>query len=282
MPYVIADIETDGLNPSEIHVCCLKELNKEGVTSVYSKEEFDLYVKSKGTIIWVFHNGLSFDCKWLNRLWSANIDLTKVIDTSVVSRTIDYKKFNTHSLEELGEFLGFPKMEYTGGWEAYTPEMDIYCQNDVLVTEKVFNYFRPHITDPQWKKALRVEHDIAVICDEMQETGFSFNVPEAEVTLQSVKEEMMDLEMSFLSSFPPKLVEVKRIKFRTKKDGSLFSNVTEAITSHPKVEVIGDDLVCYNYKTFNPGSPIDRIDALWDAGWKPYEMTKGHKKWLKS
>ena len=281
MPFITVDIETDGLNPSKIHVCCVKVFGTDKVIPIHSEVEFHLFCKDHPNIIWVAHNGLTFDFKVLNKLWNAKIDLSKVIDTHVVSRLIDYKRFNTHSLEELGDFLKIPKSEYTGGWEEYSIEMEEYCIQDVEVCEAVFKFFLPQIKDPIWKKALRVEHDMAVICDEMQDTGFHFDVKEAEVTLQSVKEEMSDLEASFLMSFPPKLVESKRIKFRTKKDGTLFSNVSDAITSHPKVEMVGDELICYEYKSFNPGSPIDRIDALWEAGWKPFEMTKGHKKWLR-
>ena len=46
-------------------------------------------------------------------------------------------------------------------------------------------------------------------------------------------------------------------------------------------KVEGDELICFDYQAFNPGSPVDRIDVLWDAGWKPVIKTKGHKKFEK-
>lgn len=37
---------------------------------------------------------------------------------------------------------------------------------------------------------------------------------------------------------------------------------------YPLTKVEGDELLCFDYEAFNPGSPIDRIDVLWGAGWK--------------
>jgi len=36
------------------------------------------------------------------------------------------------------------------------------------------------------------------------------------------------------------------------------------------------ELVCYDFIDFNPASPKMRIERLWEAGWKPFEKTKGH------
>jgi hypothetical protein len=128
---------------------------------------------------------------------------------------------------------------------------------------------------------MRVEHDMAIICWDMQQNGFTFDHAEAEKMLGSITKEMMDLESSFQKEFIPKLVEVNRLKYRTKKDGSLFSTVEEAMSKYPLTKQEGDELICFDYQTFNPASPIDRIDVLWDAGWKPKLKTKGHKQFEK-
>jgi hypothetical protein len=125
---------------------------------------------------------------------------------------------------------------------------------------------------------MRVEHDMAIVSWDMNQNGFSFNKTEAEGLLSEVDFEMKTLEDSFQKEFPPKLVEVNRLKYRTKKDGTLFSTVEEAMTKYPLTKVEGDELLCFDYEAFNPGSPIDRIDVLWGAGWKPWMKTKGHKK----
>jgi hypothetical protein len=94
--------------------------------------------------------------------------------------------------------------------------------------------------------------------------------------LSDVKQEMKELEDSFETSFPPKLVESKRLKLRYTTDGRLYKNIADAVAAYPKVEFTDDEVIVYEYKHFNPGSPKDRIETLWDAGWKPIEKTKGH------
>jgi hypothetical protein len=230
---------------------------------------------------WVFHNGLGFDVWHINRLVAPLINPRAVIDTFVVSRLVAYQKHITHSLKELGEFIGYKKIDYNGPWDVCTEEMIKYGEQDVEVLQEIFEHYRNYIFDPAWVKAMRVEHDMAIISWDMNQNGFTFNKAEAENLLASVAKEMTELEDSFQKEYPPKLVEVNRLKYRTKKDGTLFSTVEDALAKYPLTRVDGDDLVCFDYQAFNPGSPVDRIDVLWDAGWKPSVKTKGFKKFEK-
>jgi DNA polymerase I-like protein with 3'-5' exonuclease and polymerase domains len=85
---------------------------------------------------------------------------------------------------------------------------------------------------------------------------------------------MGTLEEQFQVDFPPKLTEVNRIKYRLKKDGGEMATVRRAKEKYAMTTVEGDDLVCFDWIEFNPGSAKDRIDVLWDAGWKPVDKTK--------
>ena len=279
---LLTDVEANGLNPTKIHVICTKE-KETGQTYTFTEvnDYFD-YVLDIRPKVHVFHNGLGYDVPVINRLVSPGlIDPTKVIDTMVVSKTRDYKRYRTHSLKEIGEDLKVHKGDYDGGWDECTPEMIKYCEQDVEVLSAILDDQWPTITDPSWKDALRTEHDVAQLCYEMSETGFKFNFSLGNSLLKDITKEMDELESSFKLSFPPKLVEVNRLQFKYKKDGTLFSTVTNAIAKYPKTEVQGKELVCYDYKEFNPGSSKDRVDVLWDAGWNPIEKTEGHKKSLR-
>jgi hypothetical protein len=280
MKLVYADIETDGINPTKIHFIRVKTDDGFAQTffdmSVF-KTWVEFYLPDK----WVFHNGLGYDVWHINRLVAPLINPRSVIDTFVVSRLIAYEKHITHSLEELGEYLGYKKLKFNGPWDVCTEEMVKYGEQDVEVLQEVFEHYKRFIYDPDWAKAMRVEHDMAIVSWDMSQNGFTFNKPEAEKLLESVTLEMKELEDSFQKEYPPKLVEVNRLKYRTKKDGSLFSTVEDAMSKYPLTKVDGDDLVCFDYQAFNPGSPVDRIDVLWDAGWKPVLKTKGYKKFEK-
>lgn len=273
--FVIADIEADGLDPTKIHCMWCKEYTSGKWHTFYNKEDYHAYTRHK-KIVWVFHNGLQYDVPVLNRLWDANIDSKKVIDTHVVSRTIDYTAFSTHSLKEIGEKLGVYKGDYTGGWENWNEEMDEYCKQDVEVTAAIFKNFYKEITNLSWKKSLRVEHDMAIICEDMNSNGFHFNKKKAEEYLLKILKEKKELEDSFHVSFPPSLVEKTRLQIKRTKDGKLHKRIKDAYEKYPKVEVDGEELVCYVYEPFDPASPKKRIDALWESGWKPVDKTKGH------
>jgi hypothetical protein len=281
MPIVLADVEADGLRPSVIHCVCLK-IN--GVPySFTDMTEFKAWVdctEALEPITWVFHNGLNYDVGVINRLTDVTIDEARVIDTFVVSRLKDYNKFRTHSLKELGEYLGTHKGDYTGGWDVCTEEMVTYCEQDVEVLESVYEWLKPFIFDKNNKKALRMEHGFASICTGMSKTGFPFKVDDAKALLTEVEEEMEELEAGFNSLLSGKRKEKKRIKLRYKKDGDLFPNCIKTLATED-CEIIGDEIVVYHDVEFNAGSPKQRIDALWDYGWKPVDKTVGHLKSLR-
>jgi DNA polymerase-1 len=85
---------------------------------------------------------------------------------------------------------------------------------------------------------------------------------------------MDTLEDQFQIDFPPKLTEINRLKYRLKKDGTEMATVQKAKERHAITNIEGEDLVCFDWVDFKPGSSRVRIDALWDAGWNPVDKTK--------
>jgi hypothetical protein len=280
MKLAFADIETDGLAPTKIHF--IRVVTSDGFKcTFFDMNVFKIWVEVYQPDRWVFHNGLGFDVWHINRLVAPLINPRKVIDTFVVSKLVGYSKFITHSLKELGEHVGYKKLDYNGPWDVCTPEMIQYGEQDVEVLMEIFEYYKDYIYSPDWKDAMRLEHDMAIVSWDMSQNGFSFDKPTAEKMLEEITTEMAVIEKSFQDEFIPKLEEVNRLKYRVKKDGTLFSNVEEAMTKYPLTKVEGDELICFDYNKFNPASAIDRIDMLWDAGWKPVVKTKGHKQFNK-
>jgi len=275
----VVDIETDPIPATRIWCIVVREVgsNEHLVWDESNLEKFKEYAKDVD--YWIAHNGIGFDIPTLNRLLGTELDLRKVIDTFVVSRTVNYPGFQTHSLDELGESVGVKKIKFND-FSKYTAEMLKYCKRDVDVTVKVYERYKKYIWDTKWEESLRVEHDMAIICNDMQNNGFSFDKKEAQRLLNHVTARMYDLEVKFQSQWPPELTEVNRLRYRVKLDGSLFETVSKAQTRYPKTKVEGSDLVCYDYKAFNPGSTKDRVEKLWEAGWKPTEKTKTHYKFF--
>lgn len=101
---VIADIEADGLLPTRIWCIVTKEPKGEHKVWLDPFDEFIEYAKTVDQ--WVFHNGLNYDVPHINRLLGQCIDPDSVIDTLVVSRTLNYSGRKSHSLDEIGAPLG--------------------------------------------------------------------------------------------------------------------------------------------------------------------------------
>jgi DNA polymerase I len=281
---VAMDIETDDLNATRIWVICAEDIDT-GETETFThvahiKEERDRFLEYVSSVdLFIFHNGIGFDVPVINRLLKTEcISTSSVVDTLIVSRLVDYNVTGGHSLAAWGKRLDCWKGDFKD-FANFSQEMIDYCKQDVKVTVKLFKKFEKIINDPDWQVALRCEHDIQILCEQMTGNGFKFNLAEAVDILAEIKLSMSDLEAGFQQDFPPKLEEVNRIKYRVKDNGELYSNVLAAKHKYVTSYVVGDELVCYDWKRFEPSSPQQRIDRLWQAGWSPVDKTKGHMEW---
>jgi len=234
----------------------------------------------------VGHNFIQYDLPLLNKFLDARLDPHKVLDTLIISRTVDYDipppvgGKGPHSLKSWGLRLGVHKGDYTD-FENFNNEMVEYWYGDLDTTEALFKHFSDVIYDPQWAKALRAEHDLQIELVRTKFHGFSFNYQMAQGLLDSIIKEKSALEDQFQKDFPPKLQKVHTLKYKEKNDGEPYSKVLEAKEKYVATSRLGDDLLCYDFVSFNPGASKDRVDALWDAGWAPFDRTKTHLKFLR-
>ena len=286
MRIVVSDIETNGLEDSnKLWICGGKDITTGEIVRFDNCHEDE--VAKREAIKWyesadliVGHNFIQFDAPMLNKLLRPRlIDPKKIVDTLIVSRLSDYDietpkgSRSPHSLQAWGMRLNKHKGDFHE-FNRFSIEMVDYWYQDIEVTESLFNHFNDIIWNPDWAKSLRAEHDVQIELVRTQYYGFQFDIPKAEFLLNSVKEKMKTLEDQFQVDFPPKLQEVNRIKYRLKKDGTEMATVSKAKEKYALTTVESNDLICFDWSSFNPGSSKDRIDALWDAGWKPVDKTK--------
>ena len=289
---VVSDIETNGLDDSDkLWLCGGKDIATGEVYKFENCHE-DPVAKAEAIKFYeacdriVGHNFIQFDAPQLNKLLKPRlIDPSKVIDTLIVSRTVNYDieiptgARSPHSLDAWGRRLGLYKGDYHD-FSQFTQEMVEYWYQDLEVTHKLFDNFKKYLFDKDWAKAFRAEHDVQIELVRTKYYGFHFDTNKASFLLNSINKKMEKLEEQFQFDFPPKLVEVNRIQYRLKKDGTEMATVTNAKKKYALCQksLDGTELICLDYKEFNPGSSQDRIDVLWDAGWKPVEKTKTHMK----
>ena len=300
MARYIFDIETNGLldTTDTIHSLVIQDADTGTVWSCADDGrthtiDYGLELLWRGDQI-IGHNIIGFDIPAIQLVhpWF-QIDQDKVFDTLVVSRLLwadlmdrDAKAIATgrlekrlrgsHSLDAWGQRLGEWKGDYSkemkakdlDPWAEWNEEMQRYCEQDVRVTAAFLDLIESKGTDP---RAIELEHQIAWIIKEQEETGFVFDYEGALDLLKELQAERADVESKLQSLFDPwfSFVETK-VPARTVNYKSLERHSVWAGAPYCKVKM----------NVFNPGSRHHIADRLMKVrGWQPSEFTaKGQPK----
>lgn len=168
---LVFDIETNGLlhDVHEIHCIAIYDTTKE--ESFVFNDRGGKCPPITEALHWLAscdviagHNVLNFDIPVLRKVYPWFEYNGNVLDTLVLSRLyhpnlmeIDKRRnvprmpmqlYGRHSLEAYGYRLGEYKGEYgkTSDWQNWSQEMQDYCEQDVKVTTKLCEHFRPLMT----------------------------------------------------------------------------------------------------------------------------------------
>lgn len=281
--WVICDIETEKLdNPEKIWFVVCKEV-ESGLVHVFRNvqaegaESFRRFASLVS--VWIGHNFCGFDAIVLNKALGNVIKLDRVIDTLVVSRMINFERPQGHSLESWGESLDIPKIHFTA-FDKPTDEMLEYCKRDVEITYLLFKHFERFIKSPDWSKSLRLEHDSAIICEDIRKNGFTFDTKRAIMLLDELEKELETLSNDFRSYLKPKPYPIKTITPRVTKHGTLNRTDFRFLGDNPNLSHYSVDqpFTVIGWEEFNPGSSTQIVERLNEIGWKPVDKTKGHIK----
>ena len=286
MRRLIRDIETDGLEPTKIWCEVAIDVDTEEVF-VWRYDRPTL-----GSIpaadLWIGHNFLDFDGPVINHLSNQpRVDYSRCIDTLVCSRLFNQQIVGGHSLDAWGERLGEHKASFSE-WYAYdVPEQEQdridrcvqYCIQDCRVNLKLFKYLEKWIYSEQWRQSLRCEHDIAIICRELHDNGFYFDYEKARSIYDDLTRIVQLLSTSLGQAFKPRSKLVRSITPKLTKHGTLSKSDFRFLQGDADLSGYGagNEFCTFEYVPFNPGSPKQVIERLNEAGWKPFEKTKGYK-----
>lgn len=280
--FVVVDTETEKLiNPTKLWLVVLKEV-ESGKLHVFRNLHSDsqaraslqkLFLSITGVI---GHNIIGFDYDVLHRLAGIAIDPSIVIDTLVVDRLLNSYSNKDHSLEGIGERLGYQKLKFSD-FSQYSKEMEDYCIRDVEVTYRYYLSIYPFLSSLKWKDSLRLEHNIAFISQEMTTNGFAFDLPKAKEIYKEITTKLQTLDQELAVAFPPKPVFIKEITPRETKHGTLHRGDFRWLCDPDLTSFTpGASFSRFEFEPFNPSSPKQIVERLNEAGWTPYEKTKGH------
>ena len=261
---VVFDIETDGLNPTVIHVMVAKEVGVKGNYIIRGPKAFAKFAPK--VTKWIAHNGVGFDNKVVEKLWGYKIPLSKTVDTLVLSRLFDPTRKGGHRLEDWGKRLGEYKGEFND-WSQYSEEMKEYCKQDVKVTELVYQELMKEGAKFS-QSSINLEHQIHAIMCEQEVNGFELDTDLAEEIYTTCLAETNRIEAEIKEFMVPIAVPVKEVVLKHKKDGSIFANqLLEGCN-------VQGDYTKIMWEEFNLASPTQINKRLDKLGWKPTVKTK--------
>lgn len=242
---VILDIETNSTH-NKIWMCVTREIGGD-VTVWKEASELQKYLDSCDLII--MHNGICFDAPVLRKSWNITMKQSQMCDTLVLSRLLSPSLEGGHSLAAWGGRLGFPKGDFSD-WDAgYSAEMEAYCIQDTLVTEKLYLHLTTELTRNKFEeRSIKLEHNVQAVIAKQEESGFKLNERDAIILLSTLQNKLVVLETELQNIFPTKTI--LRVSEKTGK---------------PLKPII---------EPFNPGSRKQIGERLQEKGWKPDKYTE--------
>jgi len=262
---VVFDIETDGLNPTVIHVMVAKEVGVKGNYIIRGPKAFAKFAPKVSK--WIAHNGTGFDCKVVENLWGYKIPLSKQVDTLVLSRLFNPMRKGGHSLKSWGIRLDEYKGEFND-WSQYSEEMKQYCKQDVKLTELVYQVLLKEGSKFS-QASIDLEHQVHAIMCEQEANGFLLDTDLAQEIYTTCLAETTRIERDIKEFMVPIAVPVKEVNLKYKKDGSIFANqLLEGCN-------VQGDYTKIMWEEFNLASQPQINKRLNRLGWKPTVKTKG-------
>jgi DNA polymerase I-like protein with 3'-5' exonuclease and polymerase domains len=244
---IILDIETNSTH-DKIWCVVTRDIDKQDVR-VWYENHFTLqnYLNSVTKII--THNGIFFDFPVLKKIWKIQVKKSQVVDTLVLSRLYNPSLEDGHSLASWGQRLGFPKGEFTDFDGGISDEMIKYCEQDTLVTAKLYKHLTKEMQNDFSQKSIELEHQVAIIIAEQERNGFKLDERAATQLLCELKTKLESIKVEMESIFPPRIE----------------SGRTNKKTGKPLKDII---------TPFNPGSRQQIAERLQEKGWKPKKFTE--------
>jgi hypothetical protein len=270
----VFDIETDGLDPTLIHVMSWSNDFGE-VRSTYDYDEMRHVLLNSPTLIG--HNIIRYDIPVVEKILGIKI-VSRLIDTLGLSWYLNHWK-TKHGLSEYGLEYGVPKPSIDD-WENLTPEDYKHrCQEDVRINnvlwDKLSYKLRKLYKEDKDRDRLVDYLTFKLQCAASQEAlRWKLDVPKAEDHLaewEALKAEKVEL---LADAMPKRGITAVRTKPKVmeRKDGSISAlgekwiELCKEQLQPPTTQSI---TVTTGYERANPNSTDQVKDWLFSLGWEP-------------
>jgi len=288
---LVIDCETNGLLPEldTVHCLVLHDLDTNKTYSCADQEEY-LSIESgldlmQEADLLIGHNIIKFDLPALKKVYP-HLDISKqtnYFDTLITSRLfwpelepVDHAKWShiepkyrgRHSLAAWGERLGVAKIKFTeeakkdneeleNVWDKWSQSMQVYCEGDVNVSIRLYQYMSCQDADP---RSLELEHQFAMVMARQEAFGFPFNEQAAFALVNTLKARRAELEDQLQSTFPP--VEEERWSEKTGKKLKTKVTVFNPASRQQTAERLQGRYPEIQFESTEKGSPKVDDDVL--------------------
>lgn len=177
-----------------------------------------------------------------------------------------------HSLASWGKFLGSYKGDYTD-FSKYTPEMLLYCKQDVKVNVELYMYLYSKMT-PDLARAYVTECKISEIMAKQIMQGMHLDLVQHTDLMQVLEIGLAEARDELSKTIPNKIKYFKTPQYYTDSETDRrYSLKGEAESAKIKKRLV-DGPLRFEEIPFNPNSPNQLIEFLVKTkGWKPQKFT---------
>jgi len=275
--YWAVDIEGDPIPSTKVWCMCAWNLRTREEVRLRGYSEIRQWLADKKAegCKFIAHNGIGYDFYTLNLLIGSKLTVSDVCDTMLMSMVFSPSMDGGHSLAAWGKRLGHLKGEWDD-FSQWSQEQEDYCMNDAILCGKVFLALITRMRQLGFTEdGLDIEHRSWQLIQKQKRNGFAFNIEEAHVLYNTLREKENEIRDKIHVFWPPQLTKVATFKRPHKKDGNPTANYTRHQQQYVKIETRTDEYDVYDYVYFSIGSPPQRVEKLLELGWEPKEFTKG-------
>lgn len=235
---LIFDIETNGLlrTVDKLHCIAIFDTETEELTS-YSgntlKEGLEKLMKAEELI---GHNIVKYDIPTLQKLYPSFNPKCKIFDTLLMSKLVypDIGELDDRNIRKgvfpkklRGKYSlkawGYRLKEYKGDyceqedcWTEWSIDMQRYCEQDVMVTKKLFDLLKSKEIS---ETSIDIEHKFAKIIGLQEQRGVCFDKQKAVEFAANLIKEKADIERELKLAFPNEIREetfIPKVNNKTK------------------------------------------------------------------
>lgn len=279
---MIFDIETDGLDPTFIHVMSWEDDKDIHSTSDY--DEMRAVLMSAEELSG--HNIIRYDLPALSKILGFNVAKhQRVVDTLPLSWYVNYDR-SKHGLEGYGNDYGVPKPKIDD-WENLTYEDYAHrCEEDVkintrLYKELMYKLKKLYKDQESLDKCINYLTFKMYCAAEQEKLGWSIDYDKAKGHLDELTALKEEKITELTKAMPKRVIQAERLRPKnwTKKDGSLSALAEKWVELTKSMYLPSSTkklMVEVRREEPNPNSITQVKSWLYDIGWQPmtYEYHK--------